>query len=176
MFQRTLLQNKQTAGGHAAAPQEALMQHPSPDKAPIAKLPLALHWYGEKVGFCCLGQSNHLLKHTRTAVGISRYFQQQECSCVPLSCSLLAGSGNGLVQCSADTNTWQSPDTGFNTCNVALVKPDKAILLSLLGSTASGKTDRTPRRPGESGQRSAQPLAGQFQGCPAAEVLAHVKC
>lgn len=66
---------------------------------------------------------------------------------------------SGLLRqwCSAALNwhnTWQHPDTGFNTCNTALAKPDRAILLSLLGSRARGKADRTSGGPGENCLRS----------------------
>lgn len=49
------------------------------------------------------------------------------------------------------------------TCNIAFVKPNKALLLSLPGITASGQPARTPGRPGESCPRSEQPLAGVTQ-------------
>lgn len=101
-------------------------------------------------------------------------FLAAEHSCVPLSCSLFAFGllwqrSKCSVKCSADTSTWQSPDTRLNTCNTALVKPDKAILLSACRASSSERQRSWKAR-------RKQPLTSQCQGCPAAKVLAYEKC
>lgn len=132
MFQRTLLQNKQAAGARAAdaAPITS-------DKGPTAKLLPARHRYGEDLSFAaCDGATCVSLDRCgHLQVFLAAGTQLHSPLLFPLC--LLACSSNGIVQRSTDTNTQQSPDMGFNACNTALVKPDKAILLSLLGSTAN---------------------------------------